>query len=254
MPVITSRRAVVRRPSRPPHYVAVEWADMYAAIGLDQRAEQIRRVIDRCATTTTATGLDDLNKNAVDVETRGVLAVAYQGKSIADVLPGISDAKRLAGDGPLVATIAAKVRVQLHYDVCKAWWTEGDALVHELDAVVRAAAERVGDLALLIPDTIGTDGDAIRAGGAVAKAWSALLTEAATITTAQALAASLRLAEMVPGLPEAGELDWIYRTPDDVVDYDPARHPMRTLLLNIPAGPCCATGDEIVARVYGSPR
>ncbi len=99
---------------------------------------------------------------------------------------------------------------------------------------------------------IESDAAAVRARPAARAAWSTMVAETENITQCWGPAPSLRAQGFVADLREAGPDDYQYRDPDALQPYDKLLHPVLATVANLPAGPCCATADEILLRVFGA--
>lgn len=239
----TERPRPIKRPSAPPHRIAPGLADQYAQIGLNQRAETIRSTFARAATINS--GVVDIEANLAQARDLAVEAIK-DGTSTPEGAARVVDASTRLG--PLATELAQAARGRLISDLARSMWSEGDALVAELDAVVQAhVAILVADADAL--DGIDTDQAAIKAGAKVAAAWSRAGAAVTTIAAAQTLAHQLRMAGFVPELRDADYGDWSFHDPEHVaLDLDPKLHAVPRLIAHIAAGarPGCCTADSIV--------
>jgi hypothetical protein len=249
MPTFTTTPAKVRRPSQPPRGIDPGMADWFDNLGLTARADEIRAVFQRSAEIAGA-----LAGYSVDLHNAKAQAI-YEiigGSTPQDAAIRFDAARRLAETAPLAAELAAAAGEQMQVDYARTMWRDGDALIHEIDAVVQAAVEHLTALAPTL-DGIDTDSAAVRSNATAQRGWAEAINDTDRIVTAWALAFVLHSEEFVATIAEAGEHDWCYRNPSAVVDHAATDHPVRTMLANIAAGagPCVATADEVVAAVYG---
>jgi hypothetical protein len=227
--------------------VDAQLGDMYAACGLDERAQAIRAVLAKCAAVSRdTTQLDRDLKAELDA---CVYSVINGEATTLEAALRLSDARRVASSGKEVGEIAQLVRQTLHFLICRAMWTEGDALLAELDTVVQASVNTITKTA---PGAAGisNDAQAVRASPAAQRAWAAMTVECERIRACWGLARVLRVQTFVADLREAGDDDWCYRLPELVTEYDPKRHPVCTMLDDIEAEPCVASADQILERVW----
>ena len=242
---ISSKPLTVRRPPSPT-VVPAHYAQLYRRLGLRERSAYLTRLVDQCAALDAeATAI---NVDAEQVRRSAVLDICYHDRPLIDAAREVHAARLSADARPVAGELAAVAKGQLHVVAARALWNESDALVHQLDAIVQHAVAQISDLAALV-DGITDDSTAVRASTKASEAWSTMITLCERIETAWGLAGSLRLDGFVPDLDEAGTDDWKFRDTRLVVDYNPDRHPVRTMIANLGAGPCCATADEILAVV-----
>lgn len=249
--------SMIKRSARPPELMPSAWpwlAQLYAAAGLDERAQAITTMINKRDgfNTDTTTLAADLGATQITLTYR----VINGETPLLDAALELDRAERVAAAAGAVPRLHKLVVAQLAYDLSKSMWQAGDELLREVDQCVQHAAERIVGTAAQLGN-ITDDASAGRAPALLHETWLRLGNDIETINTCWALAHQLRLNEFVSDVADRHltvDGDWSWRRPELRVPHVAGTHRVLALARDIDNGaePGVLCADEVLAVLRGS--